>query len=545
MSAGPLTDPRLKVIEECLDGARFEEAQYRLSELSGRQSLGPGVVYLTTRLLYQRGRLDGVGVADRLRDVVRECDGFPEASAMLAAAENGSLAPDPIGFRNATQPPRGAASESPRAERSYTLSVPDLVPPAPGLPRLEFEVPRRDSAGHSSLPPLVLEGALFETPQSGIPSVSAVARAVTQPATQATLATMPARAESGEPPEPAHTVPAPPPDSAPPDSDASPRFGAEPPTRAESRWDPLETALVAGRSAHALAGLDRLAAARLDALLAEAVPAIERLAIEAASFLNQAPITRYFAPFDLSHDSIDRVEAALSLFGPTLFDELGYAGRVMLVAYLGECVRLLLSGRWEGGLADPESLCVESESGRFVPAKHLVNALTKGKPLARGAGPKPHPGAEPPDYPELDFDAAIPLTAWPSPAAASATGRSLHGSVIGRWALESAGSGLDMSWQSTTAVDAFLELLSPRARPAAAQARWVRRIVVLLGSYLGEVLVAEGGGRWRERPSASGADALEVQLANGGVAAPLRLAQDRLMRTRSEPIAERIAALLR
>src|SRR5687768_4750161 len=102
MSAGPLNDPRLKIIEECLDGARFEEAQYRLSELSSRASLGPGVVYLTTRLLYQRGRLDGVGVADRLRDVVRECDAFPEASAMLAAAENGSLAPDPVGFRNAT-----------------------------------------------------------------------------------------------------------------------------------------------------------------------------------------------------------------------------------------------------------------------------------------------------------------------------------------------------------------------------------------------------------------------------------------------------------
>lgn len=541
MSAGPLNDPRLKIIEECLDGARFEEAQYRLSELSARASLGPGVVYLTTRLLYQRGRLDDVGVADRLRDVVRECEAFPEAYAMLAAAENGSLAPDPVGFRNATQPPRDDDEGSRRAQGTPSLAAERDVPPAPALPRLELDgPPGRETSGAFTLPPLVLEGALFESP-----SVPAAARAVTQPATRDTLATMPARRDRAESSPPGRTVPAPPPDSGAPDSDASLRFRTEPPTRAESRWDPLETSLVAGRSANALSGLDRLAAARLDALLGEAVPPLERVAIEAVAFLNQAPITRYFAPFDLSHDSIDRVEAALSLFGPTAFEELGYAGRLMLVAYLGECVRLLLSGRWQGGLADPDSLCVESESGRFVPGRHMAKALMTGTPLARGAGPKPHPGAEPPDYPEIDYDGGVSLLPWPSPTTASATGRALHTSVIGRWALQSAGIGLDMSWQSITAVDAYLDLVSPRARPAVPNARWARRAVVLTGSYLGEVLVAEGGGRWRERTDADGAESLEVQLANGSIAAPLKFVHERLTRSRSEPVAERVAALLR
>jgi hypothetical protein len=541
MSAGPLNDPRLKLIEECLDGARFEEAQYRLSELSSRASLGPGVVYLTTRLLYQRGRLDDHGVADRLRDVVRECDAFPEAYAMLTAAENGSLAPDPVGFRNATQPPRDGNERSRRSEGTPSISAERVVPPAPALPRLESDgPPRRDTSAAFTLPPLVLEGALFESP-----SVPAVARAVTQPATQGTLATMPARRDRAEATSPGLTLPAPPPDSEAPDSDASLRFRTEPPTRAESRWDPLETSLVAGRSAHALNGLDRLAAARLDALLGEAVPPLERIAIDAVAFLNQAPITRYFAPFDLSHDSIDRLDAALSLFGPTAFEELGYAGRVMLIAYLGECVRLVLSGRWEGGLADPESLCVESESGRFVPGRHLAKALLDGTPLARGAGPKPHPGAEPPDYPEIDYDGPVSLLPWPSLTTASATGRSLHTSVIGRWALQNAGTGLDMSWQSLTAIDAYLDLVSPRARPAVPHARWVRRAVVLTGSYLGEVLVAEGGGRWGERANACDAEALEVRLENGAIVAPLKLAHERLTRVRSEPIAERMAALLR
>jgi hypothetical protein len=548
MSAGPLNDPRLKLIEECLDGARFEEAQYRLSELNARASLGPGIVYLTTRLLYQRGRLDDLGVADRLRDIVRECETFPEAHAMLAAAENGSLVPDPEGFRNATQPPLADHREGARENRTASLSASGKVPPAPALPRLELDAPlARENSGAFSLPPLVLEGALFDSPSASTSSVQTIGRAVTQPATGGTLATMPVRRE--RPPESTRspTLPAPPPDQTAPESDEMLSFRrTEPPTRAESRWDPLETALVAGRSANALTGLDRLAAARLDALLGEDIPSLERIALEAVVFLNQAPITRYFAPFDLSHDSIERVEAAFLSFGPTVFQELGYAGRVMLVAYLGECVRLSLSGHWEGSIVEPESLCVESESGRFAPAQHLLRSFLEGTPLVRGAGPKPHPGAEPPDYPELDLDGTVALLPWPSLTSASAMGRSLHTSVIGRWALQSAGTGLDMSWQSITAIDAYLDLLSPRARPPTPDARWARRAVVLTGSYLGEVLVAEGGGRWRERERVgTGPEALEVELKNGAVAAPLRLAQERLTRTKSDPIAERVAALLR
>ncbi len=47
--------------------------------------------YLTTRLLFLRGRLDADGVAVRLEDLLKEVADFPEARALLEAARSGEL----------------------------------------------------------------------------------------------------------------------------------------------------------------------------------------------------------------------------------------------------------------------------------------------------------------------------------------------------------------------------------------------------------------------------------------------------------------------
>ena len=62
MSGGPLDDPRLQEVEACLNDGRFEEAQRKLVALGSVRDLGPGVAYLTTRLLAQRGRLDASAI---------------------------------------------------------------------------------------------------------------------------------------------------------------------------------------------------------------------------------------------------------------------------------------------------------------------------------------------------------------------------------------------------------------------------------------------------------------------------------------------------
>src|SRR4051794_34641159 len=90
MPAGPLDDPRLREVEACLNGGQFEEAQRKLVGLGGVRDLGPGVAYLTTRLLAQRGKLDPSAVAERLRDLLTEVPDFPEARDYLLALGRGA-----------------------------------------------------------------------------------------------------------------------------------------------------------------------------------------------------------------------------------------------------------------------------------------------------------------------------------------------------------------------------------------------------------------------------------------------------------------------
>src|SRR5690242_10604685 len=83
MPAGPLDDPRLREVEACLNEGRFDEAQRKLVGLGGVSELGPGVAYLTTRLLAQRGRLDASAITERMNDLLAEAPDFPEAKNYL------------------------------------------------------------------------------------------------------------------------------------------------------------------------------------------------------------------------------------------------------------------------------------------------------------------------------------------------------------------------------------------------------------------------------------------------------------------------------
>src|SRR5262245_20670485 len=104
MPAGPLDDARLKSVEDCLNAGRFDEAQRRLAALATVQGLGPGVAYLSARLLFHRGRLDAASVAARLRDVLSERPDFKEAKTWLETVERSEAV---------TQPPP-ARLETPR-----------------------------------------------------------------------------------------------------------------------------------------------------------------------------------------------------------------------------------------------------------------------------------------------------------------------------------------------------------------------------------------------------------------------------------------------
>lgn len=105
MGSGPLDHPRLLEIEERLDRAEIDAAQRLLAELGDLQVHRVAITYFATRLLYQRGRLDAAGVVERLRELVLIEPEFPQARAMLRAAERGILRPDRDGFLRATMDP--------------------------------------------------------------------------------------------------------------------------------------------------------------------------------------------------------------------------------------------------------------------------------------------------------------------------------------------------------------------------------------------------------------------------------------------------------
>ncbi len=130
MGSGPLDHPRLLEIEDKLDRAEIDAAQRLLAELGDLSVHRTAITYFATRLLYQRGRLDVPGVVERLRELMMAEPLFPQASAMLAAAERGTLRPERLGFQPGTLDPnlfeleRAAAGQEMAATQPPTVTGP-------------------------------------------------------------------------------------------------------------------------------------------------------------------------------------------------------------------------------------------------------------------------------------------------------------------------------------------------------------------------------------------------------------------------------------
>ncbi|HEX6275578.1 MAG TPA: hypothetical protein VFZ53_21200 [Polyangiaceae bacterium] len=497
MRAGPLDDARLRAIEECLNRGRYDEAQRKLAALATTEGLDQGLAYLSARLLFHRGRLDAASIANRLRDVLKARPDFAEARRWLETVERSQAA---------TQPPPGGVSRPPPLmtrpappNESPAVSQPPFVTQPPGV----------------TLPPVVTyPPARLETPR--VPGTGAVITlAPRKPASLGTL-----ELPKSELP----TEPAPPPDSMPQP------VRVEPAKPQPGPWDPLELALASGKRDAVLSGLDKLAARDLDALLRQKTPKFADIAGEVSRFLSRAPIARYFCPFDLTLDSVERLDAIVALLVPPGVTEGHYALRVSLSAYLGECVRAS-GGRWEGSLAEPESAAVVREGGRYVPWNEVAEALGAGQSLRAGAGPPPHPGAEPPDeVASVATEAPTPWdpARWPTLQALKELTRALATSALGVWAARCAKVPLDRTPGSLRALDGYASLLNARGKSPGSADGWVRHAGVLAGGYLGELLCLHTGGRFSENDAApEGPLRYEVLLPDGRAAYPLLFAFER------------------
>ncbi len=127
-SEGPLAPPELREIEASLDAGDTELAAAKLGVLADMAGHRPGVDFLTTRLLFQRGRIDSAGAVERLRHIVGACTDFPEALQWLDELS------DPTEVQTSRSPGATAAQNGDEPTIPNPSSRPPPLPPSPSRP---------------------------------------------------------------------------------------------------------------------------------------------------------------------------------------------------------------------------------------------------------------------------------------------------------------------------------------------------------------------------------------------------------------------------
>jgi len=514
MSEGPLADRRLRAVDACLDDGRLDEAQRELTALGSQGDLGPGMTYLTTRLLFLRGRLDAKGVQGRLQEVMVECPDFPEAQALLRVTTPPGHDGAPLPILAGASPPSSARGASGTGRPTERAAPPHSTapPPSGGLASNErrLQTPGVPSFDAPTAPAGIVDLGPLDLPRSELP---------TQPA------------------------PPPPEESTPPPFE----LGAlERSAHGHRPWDDVDAHVAGGRARAALEALESLAIRALDPLRVNRIPEPRSVALAAMDFFSTAPAACHFAPYDLSLKSLERLDAFLSLLAPGTKDAPHPTLLLFVACYAGESVRSTRSGTWRGIVTDPASLVVEYSDESYHPHRHAEPAMRGARSLRVEAGPTLHPGAEPPEpcsrkpaEPPAPWDPAP----WPTLAQVLELGRALPASAIGTWAARTLKVPLDRTFASVEAITRYLSLIGGPVPAPGGKAE--RRATILAGAYLGELVCLHRAGRWNENDAApAGPLTYEVLLPDGNAAYPVLLAQHELTRRGGESLSERLAFAL-
>jgi tetratricopeptide (TPR) repeat protein len=333
--------------------------------------------------------------------------------------------------------------------------------------------------------------------------------------------------------------------SLPPAASVKPAAPPNPPSaiatpQAGSPWDERERRLSLGDGKAALFDFEQGLSRKLEGVqVRSGATELSQAAVIAARYLTESPVTRHFAPYDMSLFSIARLDAALSLLyrsgvGPRT--ELRARALLGLGAYAGECLRQAYAGEWLGTTGDMMRLHIEGQGLCFAPFKDIDARLQSGRPLDFGESPVPHPGAEPLGQrvtlslaPPTPWDPAT----WPPASQLPELGTALKDSPVGLYCAATE-LPLDLSFASLRSIDRYVTLLAPPLAPPDAEGGWVRRAAVLVGSYLGEVLRATHGGSWETPRGDLRAEAYRIVLPRGAKALPVVAAYERLSGRRLE-----------
>lgn len=142
MATSPLEHDELRHIEKRLDEGNTAEAAQLLARFANSRDHEVAITFLATRLLFQRGRIDTDGAADRLNALLERAGPFPEAEDWLAELE-GRTEPSAV--------PKEALESAPKTadKDSEEKTSPHHRPPshAPSVPRAASAHPYLDELG--------------------------------------------------------------------------------------------------------------------------------------------------------------------------------------------------------------------------------------------------------------------------------------------------------------------------------------------------------------------------------------------------------------
>lgn len=332
-------------------------------------------------------------------------------------------------------------------------------------------------------------------------------------------------------------------------------FGAPPQSDSTARaqlarlFGPEEASLSRGQTALIQRALETACIQRSAKLQRRTLPAAWTiLGSSAAKLLTTLPLFRHFAPYDCSLYSVSRLDAALSLvYGGVESPPPPRSVLEFLGAYVGESLRQAFGGEWHAPRPDPLSATVQAAGLSIHPFEQVQSRIQAAEPLPIPRLTRLHPGADP-------LGNSVPLSIappspWdpephPDPANFQLLGNLLPHSVIGFYCQEIEQLPLDFTVSSLSALDAYLALLAPENSVPDPDAAWSRRIALLVGAYLGELLVRVHGATFQAPREIGGLDSYRYRLPNGIFAAPVTRILQRLEGRRASSLIEYVGRLI-
>lgn len=574
-----LDNAALRAVDSCLEQGDLSEAQRRLAQLGAESYPAAAVSYLATRLLYLRNRLDPQSVAERMRDLLRQHPNFIEARRLLGAASGETTA------STSEMAPVAASIPSRPTERG----MPSVMPPAG--PYLPSEPPTaKPTYRPPNWPPPELVGALERNETDRPTAVGTEDPSAHQivvdtrgahgsPVRSASLGVHSQRAR----PEGTYSIsarnsvpPAPPPTptpwrkpsdsqpiaavslgtgvysqpdrrspiarspedrlvlSVPPGAARHPRTippGQRPLQETLSTgelWPSVERQIRAGEHAEAIRYFEE-SARRQISHLPPLVPEREHevLAQLGAELLNSSWITHQFAPFDLSLQSLSRLQLAIgTTYGRTPPEKPAPALLLLLGSYIGEALRMAHRGTWQTQTTASSALLSHVRAGahEWQPYDLVRSWLQRGgNSLLDELGPSmARPGSV--AWQSSAQIKVIPHVAWEGDVdrhSASGLGQALCSSVWCACCRLWNRRELDLSLESLASADWLFRILVDTAHPLRGDEPWLQRITLHFGSYAAEVYRAHAPASWLDKEAYPDAEPLALELPTGLVVSPI------------------------